>query len=535
MEASMPCCYQHPDDRACQFGDSESLTNYEGRQYCDWHLPAAAKRDFSEEANREFSRRLYECISKHEAGQMSAHFAGVVFAEKADFAERTLKHADFRGATFLGDADFCSASFIGDANFSSVTFNKYAHFSSAIFKDAADFSSTVLRSHANFSAVKFSGNASWKSACVAKSANFSRSSYSAYVDFESVAFAEKVDFSSAVFDAYALFCSARFGESADFSSATFVHEVHFNASTFNGEANFDAASFASEANFESVEFAGHADFSAPTEATKSIFVRSSWGLAIFRQGVTFNNRIFADAGNFLGAVFHKAPMFYGCTLHQAMMFPMEGHFKDTRWYGAAQAYRTLKLGMATMKARTEEGMFFTLEQRSLRHVALAAYSRNLERWFVSLATWLLSSNRGNRCVMGSNQETVIESMPSMTLMDVVLSWAYDKVSDFGRSGVRPIVLLFVLWALSALVYGANRSAHLNIHAPIDMQVLTNAMVFSVEQIVRPFYVWGPNTKTLFEGDVIPHGVQLFASLQSILSLALLSLSLLAINWRFKRD
>jgi hypothetical protein len=47
-------------------------------------------------------------------------------------------------------------------------------------------------------------------------------------------------------------------------------------------------------------------------------------------------------------------------------------------------------------------------------------------------------------------------------------------------------------------------------------LLKNASVFSLEQILRPFYIWGANSGTLYPGDYvqIPLRVKLLASLQS---------------------
>jgi hypothetical protein len=75
----------------------------------------------------------------------------------------------------------------------------------------------------------------------------------------------------------------------------------------------------------------------------------------------------------------------GC---QFEIFSTEDKFLDTRSPGAVHAYRTLKLGMAAIKSRAKEGMFFTLEQRSPRNDAIAAHRRRLWRLGQQLRAWI---------------------------------------------------------------------------------------------------------------------------------------------------
>jgi hypothetical protein len=227
-----------------------------------------------------------------------------------------------------------------------------------------------------------------------------------------------------------------------------------------------------------------------------------------------------------------------------MVFPTEEHFRDTHTLEAAQAYRTLKLGMASMKARAEEGMFFTLEQRSLRNAALSNYYRKLKTLREHLVAWFHSTRlKQNEPVKinGPDEDkhadvaAPIYSNAAMRLHEVALSWMYDSFSEFGRNALRPAWCVIVLWLLFAIVYAAIKGGPLDPTAEFDFNLLRRSMLFSVEQVLRPLYVWGANTETLYQREAIPPAVQLLASLQSVMSFALLSLSLLALNWRFKRD
>jgi len=345
-----------------------------------------------------------------------------------------------------------------------------------------------------------------------------------YGDFESAAFRQNADFESAAFN-----------ENGDFNSANFDGYVDFESATFAGYADFDFATFGQAVNFRSVTFGDDANFTAPVDRAKATLRASCWERAGFRNDAIFENRIFIGAGEFEGATFHKAPRFHGCTLHQAVRFPTEDHFRDTRSPEAEQAYRTLKLAMAAMKARGGEGMFFTLEQRSLRNVAIDVYSHRLSSFRRDVMSRF--TRRPRDSASDATETSSSQVRAPMRLHEITLSWLYDSLSEFGRNAVRRAWVVIALWAMASVAYAAIAGGPVDLRAPIDAQLLEHSAAFSLEQVLRPLYVWGSNAGTLYR-DInvqIPLPVKLLASLQSVLSLALISLSLLALNWRFKRD
>ncbi|MGY8958027.1 MAG: hypothetical protein ACKVKG_00575 [Alphaproteobacteria bacterium] len=201
--------------------------------------------------------------------------------------------------------------------------------------------------------------------------------------------------------------------------------------------------------------------------------------------VTFSNRNFSHGAFFEGCTFAMAPNFYSAKLHQNTTFE-NSSFEDTSGNRAARAYRTLKLAMEEHRARNEEAVFYSLEQQSLRN----------------------------------SSETPI--------FVKLLSTAYDWFSEYGQSPARALAWLSVFTALFF-------TAFIFIHGGwTDFDTL---FAFSIEQIVRPFFIWtsagGEAACNLFGSSKL-FGIRLTATLHSILCLTTLTLFFLAIRWRFRR-
>lgn len=207
-------------------------------------------------------------------------------------------------------------------------------------------------------------------------------------------------------------------------------------------------------------------------------------------------REFTGWMDFSGVTFWQAPEFHGCLLYQDTRFPEEGNFRDTTSKHASSAYRTLKQFAEEMRARRQEGMFFALEQRSARRTK--EITSRIER---------------------------------------ATSWLYDFLTLYGQSYLRPLVALLILVAaFTALFWAWDSGWYINPKAPIDVDSLWGAFVFSVENTVSPLGIW---RKTSDELVFLSHAswsvTRLVATLQAVFSVAFLALFLLALRWRFKRD
>ena len=307
------------------------------------------------------------------------------------------------------------------------------------------------------------------------------------VCFIKAAFSGGANFGEAAFSRAANFDEAAFSGNAYFSKAAFSRAANFGEATFSGNANYREAAFSSDAYFSgAADFSGGADEEAPSRK----FRIADFADVVFKGRADFFNRRFLDTARFTKTIFHVAPEFHNAELRQDTDFT-GATFEDTSKEHAARAYRTLKLAMGNIGARNEEAMFYALEQKSLRD-SMDKSLRNLmsNKGFV----WLL------------------------TLL-------YERTADYGRSVVRPLgwlvgvtVVFWFCYALAAAAPGA-------------------AFDFAMAQLFRPFSVWIPlKAAGAPEAAVFatpPLLLKFLATLQSVISLGLLTLFILAVRRRFR--
>ena len=311
------------------------------------------------------------------------------------------------------------------------------------------------------------------------------------------------------FEAAASYHKATFSGPARFDGATFSGPAWFGGATFSGPTWFDDATFSGPTWFVGATFSRDADFSwsgklesrpktedgGEKEETTSlaepgVFYRLDFSGSHIDGVANFNNRTFKEVADFSGRVFGRPPKFHGASLHQGTKW-RGTDFTDTESDDAEQDYRTLRLAMEQIRDRPQEAVFFALEQRAMRHQA---------KWW-QLRKWL--------------------------------SYGYDWTCDYGRSAGWPLAWLAGVAFLFLMAYGWFSEGYFDQPAEAD-ELLT----FIVRQIVKPFAVWGP-LKThgelwsnLSEGRAFLFRV--LATLQSLLSLGLIALFILALRWQFRR-
>ncbi len=163
-----------------------------------------------------------------------------------------------------------------------------------------------------------------------------------------------------------------------------------------------------------------------------------------------------------------------------------------------RSYRTLKLGMETLRARNEEAMFFALEMEARRQ-------------------------RGD-----------------VPLFERFAATLYKFFSNYGQSVLRPLGWLGGFTVAMAFIYFYLLWAMFS-PPPIDIwggaPKVKSIVAFTVEQMFRPFYVWSKDSSgirlNLFgNGDLL---IPILASVQSLATIGLLTLFLLALRRRFKMD
>lgn len=333
----------------------------------------------------------------------------------------------------------------------------------------------------------FEGGANFGGAVFKNLTSFREAEFKVSVVFAGARFEESVDFTKATFESGADFDEVVFEKTASFHNATFEFDANFEKAAFGGNARFDMTTFGND-----TKFTGSPD--AETKPTNS-FHKITFKKAIFGKNTVldkapiFSNRRFLDKAIFKETTFVKAPEFYNSQLHQDTDFT-GAKFPDTESDHAARSYRTLKLAMGNVRARDEEAMFYALEQKSLRH----------------------------------RHET-----PKPVK---IMSWFYEMLSDYGRSFTLPVLWLFLVF----IFFTAEYSILANRHSPLD---LGKSALFAVDQMIRPFKALSFDYYTKNSGIVgdlfkeYPIAVRLLAALQTIATIGLLTLFVLAVRRRFR--
>lgn len=294
------------------------------------------------------------------------------------------------------------------------------------------------------------------------------------------------------------FSKATFSRDARFAGATFSDFATFVGATFSGDADFDGATFSLDAWFDGATFKKWATFAGRGTGGSAEFDLISFGPhrkqpCRFEGHADFSNRHFRNFANFREAVFVRAPVFHASELHQGTDFTGT-QFLDLGG-DAAPAYRTLKLAMAEMRARDEEGMFAALEHKCRR-------KRSDTSPFVK-----------------------------------ALSYVYGWTSDYGQFAGWPIVWLIGVAVVSFAMYLVGYSGMRSASPAERMSVMAETLHFTLRQVVDPFSAFqkteGYAVARVFNDP--PLGLALIASVQSLFSLAMIALFLLALRWRFRRD
>lgn len=461
----MPCMYGDSlTGRGCQFNEpEEDLNKYAPHltspKFCILHLTHQWKVDWQEERIAEFNK---------------------VFFKYFDQYENTLTEAiSFNGVVFPGDLDLSNRRFSKGLSFSHCHFmrglrlEKSTLNSIQIFQSNIDSGLSFDNSKAGslvVSGSKLGGPLTVTAARVG------------FLDFVSCSVG-LCTFENSSFD-IAQFVGCIFRTEIDFRGITVAGITTFRDAKFSGPMCISGAAFSSDVDISS----RIPDSEMPAfDATGSKF----------RGQVNFVNRAFTDSTSFARCLFAKAPLFYGGKLHQDTNFH-GAVFSDTS-FEAARAYRTLKLAMEGVRARAEEGRFYSYEQRCLR--------RN----------------------------------PDLNKFIKLISWAYEVSSDYGMDVIKPLEwLIYTFLAFFAIYVGISFSVQpYYVDAATRVRDIVN---YTMVQVVRPFSVWNYDNGSdsvlsrlfKYEGSA-SEIVRVLSSIQSLLTLTLLALLILALRWRFKRS
>ena len=420
--------------------------------------------------------------------------------------------ADFRDAAFQTFARFVKFRFPGDALFRGAHFPKGANFASGEFLHYANFREVEFGDRCVFANVSFCEMACFQKTTFKDEARFRRAKFSGVdVNFEDVKFVGPAHFGSVKFEEYSSFEGAIFSGMARFDEAVFSDGAGFYRVTFSRHTIFDKTKFSRGVSFSNSVFEGPAYFG-----------RSSFdGLASFKgvrgKGLVLDHPKFSHVPDFSDAHFEEAPAFDNVDLGpERFGDPSEGSSR----VGLPERWRALRRLATQGHDHERELQFFKGEVIARR----GTHDTWRHLWF-----WV--------------------------------GWAYQILSDFGRSMVRPllglglsvVVFAFIYASLNHAVWdqpfaksipcevgsGDPRLAALLLSLHNAVPVAGIASTGKIREVYACLYGLEANlalTRGNSPGNcapIIPYGVVFAGVSQSILSVALIFLVLLAIRNRFR--
>jgi uncharacterized protein YjbI with pentapeptide repeats len=389
----------------------------------------------------------------------------------------TRPDADFSEAT-LDDIDFSGFQFPQVCTFEGAVFREPARFQKAVFRQQAIFKKARFHDEARFTQTSFAGRAQFRGAKFAKG------------DFGGANFSQKANFSDACFKGSAAFPKAAFEKGGEFRRATFEGIADFDGIRVSGDLFFSYARLQDGFSLDSATLQGRVHFFYAEFSGDCRFVASRFNGP--RTG--FDDSTFDRVPDLRSTFFAVPPSFHHVDIGYARAPTLAGRlFNLAQNQRDGAKYRRLKQLAFEAKDHERELNFFILEQRA-------------KRWH---------EYRG--------------------LGRILLDLAYDWISEYGRSIIKPVACLLALTLISFLsiaqAFVATWSELLAKSAPILVLAATNSTLLIGsdkwllrEKAVKALYVDG-NSFGLY-GELLAYG-------QSALSLLLLFLIGLALRNRFR--
>lgn len=466
-------------------------------------------------------------------------FSGCLFPWTVDFGQAKFKFergTSFGDAIFSGPVRFGGAEFSGTAGFNDATFSGPASFEGARFCRDARFNRATFSGPAIFDGAIFAWDAEFNGA------NFSRT---ATVEFRPEEFCGHAWFNDATFSGIAVFSGFTFSRDALFNGAKFLRGVEFSQVTFSGDVWFDDARF-SWVVFLSVIFSGSygntrfrdAEFSEPVEFSQVTFSNdANFSMVHFRKGAQFNNKVtfsrnvwfdqcnFEGATDFRGAEFARDASFNAATSDGAFSLA------DAQFAGVPdfiQMSFRVPVRLDNLRVDKErrsqkvDGWERAARYRALKKIAIESHDHFREQDFFASE---VKARRGT-------DDPVWGARWGFGL-------AYELFSDFGRSISRPLIALAALSIVFTFIYVLTRDLRASLNCgPDGMLPICKAAYLSFVNSM-PFIGLGMTeqikqiSNCLYGTDVLPLGITVWTTVQTVLSTVLFFLFLLAVRNHFR--
>jgi hypothetical protein len=280
---------------------------------------------------------------------------------------------------------------------------------------AIDFSAHQIDIE-DFKGFQFPGRTSFAQSTFRGDADFHEAKFFSGVTFYQVAFSKNASFASTTFLGDASFTGALFSWGACFTDAAFFGQAWFLEGVFSDDVELSEVNFSSDARFSGTKFLGIAWFYDTTFSRGALFTGAMFasdvrfGRAKFAGGTDeFSDVRFGRVPDFRTSRFEVSPHFRGSTIAYTSSDTaslLRRLLKCAADETHADAYRRLKQFAAEAKDHDRELFFFGLELRA-------------KRFYETTGFWRIA-----------------------------LNVAYDWLSDYGRSIVRPIIWLAALVAIA---------------------------------------------------------------------------------------
>jgi uncharacterized protein YjbI with pentapeptide repeats len=371
------------------------------------------------------------------------------------------------------EATFEKEFFIYDAYF-----HDYATFKHCVFEAQAHFASCYFGKYAPFYSCRFDSYSRFDGSIFVDGVDFSGSRISGHIDFGGVTLHSDAHFQGVEFLDRASFYKTHFQRSA-FRNAKFSDSADFDFSTFADGTDFFGASFACLGNGPvKLFYRMERDESKLTQPALAASFRSSQ----FNKNIGFENTVFTASSSFEGCRFNfEPPRFFGAKLHQQM------EWREVKWPVAREkvqagvfidAYACLKLEMDRLKRHDDELDFFIQELMA---------KRVLNGWFKGLPITIFS-----------------------------------YLADCGRSVIRPLVSLLVLWGVFVPIYAVGQS-WIQIKSAMGLSLANTLSIFGFRKDFIPSAIL----------DQMTGPIQVLSGLQTLGGAALIFLLGLSLRNRFR--
>lgn len=252
--------------------------------------------------------------------------------------------------------------------------------------------------------------------------------------------------------------------------------------TVGSLASFRGTQFGQSNSFVSTTFADGADFGARTEAVGSSRApQPDLGSVDFRLA-TFRSKQRASAADFSGRQFRGKADFQHATFDGVAYFEREAFKEDVTFRLAKFAHPKPTFG--SVRLRRNFPFYEAVPVTSRQNANEAAHL--YERAFSNLKDCMKdagSSRFEKKFHIYELRARRARSDSEVGYSERLFSYGYDVFSQYGESISRPLLWLIatpILFALAFFLLGGNFGAG-NIWPAMD---------FSLQQVFRPFYVWG---------------------------------------------